>query len=214
MQNKLVITGGIYFCTVPHEVPAETEAGILCGLPRLRRERAEKYMLQNDRLLSAAVWYLLRYAVNDICGLDCFSFPIGVGKSRKPFFEGIDGVHFNLSHCRSAAVCAVDFCPCGTDVEPLRTADPKVVRRVMPGRYDEFMQTAPGRERNEFYTRSWVETESIYKSGIVWVSGALPEDYQYYDFRTEGYFIGLCAKQRNPAVKLKTAEFSRIVNFR
>lgn len=214
----------IYFTSVPVELSAETEAKILSGLPRFRREKAERYARQSDRLLSAAVWYLLRYAVRELCGVDCFALNVGADAKRKPFFEGFDGMHFNVSHCRGrednillsesggAAVCAVDSALCGIDIELLRTAKPEVAKRVMPAKYDELMRLAPGRERDELFTRAWTEAESVYKAGVS-ENGELPEGYGVYRFEKDGCYIALCAKRREAGFELKEVGFEEITRY-
>ena len=51
----------------------------------------------------------------------------------KPYFPSCPSLHFNLSHSRGAAVCALNSLPVGVDVERLRAAP----RRLAQGMADE-----------------------------------------------------------------------------
>lgn len=51
----------------------------------------------------------------------------------KPYFPGYPSLHFNLSHSRGAAVCALHDQPVGIDIERLRPAP----RRLAKGMEDE-----------------------------------------------------------------------------
>ena len=51
----------------------------------------------------------------------------------KPYFPSCPSLHFNLSHSRGAAVCALHSLPVGVDVERLRAAP----RRLAQGMADE-----------------------------------------------------------------------------
>lgn len=76
------------------------------------------------RLLALAAereWGLLR--LPDIARTD----------GGKPYFPGLPGLHFNLSHSHGAAVCALHDQPVGVDVERLRPAP----RRLAAGMDDE-----------------------------------------------------------------------------
>ncbi|MDE6879883.1 MAG: hypothetical protein K2P20_00825 [Oscillospiraceae bacterium] len=65
------------------------------------------------------------------------------GVRGKPFFPSLSGVHFNLSHSRGAAVCALHDAPVGVDVERLRQAP----RRLAAGMEDAaFFRLWTGRE--------------------------------------------------------------------
>jgi 4'-phosphopantetheinyl transferase len=200
----------VYICAIPEGIPRETEALLLGGLPQFRRDKAERYMRSGDRLLSAAAWQLMRYAVRDAAGIDAFSLAVHTDGLRKPRFAENIGVHFNLSHCREAVVCAVSPYPCGVDIEPLRAADPRIARRFMRERYDALMRTAKGAERDEFFTRCWTEAESVYKSGAA--DGVPPEGCGVAHFRHGIYYIALCARAATQAEPIEVAFGKLITN--
>ncbi|MBR5101738.1 MAG: hypothetical protein IK092_01260, partial [Muribaculaceae bacterium] len=71
-----------------------------------RREYALRYRKEHDRRLAIAVYQLLCHGLKAEYGIEelpVFEF----GHHGKPFFVGHPEIHFNFSHCNSAAVCAI-----------------------------------------------------------------------------------------------------------
>lgn len=199
-------SASVYICVLPKELPDGTEARLLDGLPGYRREKAEKYVRNCDRVLSAAAWRLMRYAVRDAFGLDGFALEVRFDGVRKPYFAVETGFHFNVSHCQGAAACAVSTRPCGVDIEPLRAADCDVALRFMPsGDYGALMRMPDGETRDDFYTRSWTEAESVFKSGL------LPESRRVSRFRRDIYYIAVCAEARSGGVRLNDIGFDKLI---
>ena len=48
----------------------------------------------------------------------------------KPFFPGREDLHFNLSHSRDLALCALDGSPVGVDIQIVKEWRPSLLRRV------------------------------------------------------------------------------------
>ena len=81
-----------------------------------RRETALRYVREIDRRLSLAAFLLLQEALEKNYGITeppVLSF----GPCGKPFLRDYPDIHFNLSHCSCAALCAVGDTPVGCDVE-------------------------------------------------------------------------------------------------
>lgn len=88
----------------------------LAAVSQERRIEALRYRQLHDQRQSLAVYLLLCEALKkeyDITERPVFSFhPKG-----KPFLTDYPDIHFNLSHCRHAALCVVDDRPVGCDIE-------------------------------------------------------------------------------------------------
>ena len=81
-----------------------------------RRDLALRYRFELDRRLSLAVYLLLCEGLKKEYGIT--EPPVFVfGPHGKPMLKDYPGIHFNLSHCRRAALCVVDDVPVGCDVE-------------------------------------------------------------------------------------------------
>ncbi len=85
---------------------AEQAEASLRLLPTWRRVRAEKYRMPADRVQSAVAYLLLEELVgadDDKGELPPFSY----GANGKPYVAELPRLHFNMSHCRKAVMCAV-----------------------------------------------------------------------------------------------------------
>jgi len=80
----------------------------------------------------ALAWHLLRLAIQQEFGIE--ELPKVLREERgKPYFPDVPALFFNISHSRSAAVCALHNTPVGIDVEKVRPAP----RRLAAGMEDE-----------------------------------------------------------------------------
>ena len=81
-----------------------------------RRMEALRYRYDKDRRQSLAVYLLLCEGLEKeygITALPQFVF----GHHGKPMLKDYPDIHFNLSHCREAALCVISDQPVGCDVE-------------------------------------------------------------------------------------------------
>ncbi len=81
-----------------------------------RREVALRYVKDDDRRLSLSVYMLLRSALEREYGITVQP-EFDYGPHGKPFLRDYPHIHFNLSHCRGAALCVVGDAPVGCDIE-------------------------------------------------------------------------------------------------
>ena len=91
-------------------------------LPRIsesRRARVLSMKQAQARVQSVLAELLLRHSLQAEYGLAELPI-IETGKKGKPFFPDHPGVHFNLSHCKTAVACALDSAPVGVDVQEIR----------------------------------------------------------------------------------------------
>lgn len=93
--------------------------------------------------------------------------------SGKPFLDGCDAVHFNLSHCKGLAVCLLSPHECGVDAEPKRSLREKVVRRVCSR--SERTALLSEEDKDLFFTRLWTLKEAYVKAVGVGISYPMRE---------------------------------------
>lgn len=129
-------------------------------LPLWRREKALRYFIDSDRRQSIAAWLLLRQACID--NLSLKEVPeIAFQEHGKPFFPSLQDVHFNLSHCREAVICAVDNKPVGVDIECLHPLDEAVMRQVFNEDECDRIKTSDCPETE--FSILWTKKESLLK---------------------------------------------------
>ena len=139
-------------------------------VPPQRRNAAMQYYFLQDRKRSILAYRLLQACIRKEFGLELtpeFTF----GPYGKPSITGHPEIFFSMSHCDTAALCAVDIAPVGADVEnSIETetsllemaCDPKEIRRILSS---EDPQNA--------FAACWTRKESVSKltgTGIAGIS--------------------------------------------
>ena len=95
-----------------------------------RREQALKFKFELGRKTCAAAYLLLCEGLQKEYGITerpVFEY----GEHGKPFIIGHPDIHFNLSHCREAVICAISDRPVGVDVESIREYSDSLARYTM-----------------------------------------------------------------------------------
>lgn len=125
-----------------------------------RRQYALRYRQERDQRLSVAVYRLLHQALLHEYGFHeppLFTYDA----NGKPHLQGHPDIHFSLSHCRHAVVCAVSDEPVGIDIESLDMIDELVADSVMSDR--EKQQIVDAEHVDIAFYRLWTMKESLYK---------------------------------------------------
>lgn len=125
-----------------------------------RRKYALRYRQERDQRLSVAAYRLLHHALIEEYGIEqppLFHYD----ETGKPSLAGYPDVHFSLSHCRHAVVCAVSGEAIGIDIESLDIIDESVVDKVMSAKEQE--QIAAAAHIDIAFYRLWTMKESLYK---------------------------------------------------
>ena len=132
----------------------------LSQISEQRQEQALRFKYEQGQRLCVAAYLLLKEALAEQEGITenpVFEY----GEHGKPFIIGHPELHFNLSHCKEAAVCVLSRRPVGIDVESIGRYRESVVRYAMN---DEELRLIAQAERPEIaFTRLWTKKESLLK---------------------------------------------------
>ncbi len=131
-------------------------------MPPERSRQMTGYARITDRKLCAAAYVLLVYALNKenlFTRLPVF----GYGPNNKPYLANYPGIHFNISHCDGAVVCALSKDPLGIDIEKVEDYDDQMARYICNPMEYEWVTAMPGMEEQRF-TEMWTRKESYVKS--------------------------------------------------
>ncbi|MBR5060762.1 MAG: 4'-phosphopantetheinyl transferase superfamily protein [Prevotella sp.] len=132
----------------------------LAAVSSQRREYALRYRKEQDRRLCLSAYLLLQKALQEAYGIiepPIFSFtPQG-----KPFLKDHSNIHFNLSHCRQAAVCVVSHRPVGIDIESIDAYDPELIAATMSDKEQDMIAKASSPPLA--FIRLWTQKESLLK---------------------------------------------------
>jgi 4'-phosphopantetheinyl transferase len=129
-------------------------------LSEQRRQQALKFKHDQGRKTCAMAYLLLCRALREEYGIsECPLFEYG--EHGKPAIAGRPDIHFNLSHCREAVVCAVADCPVGIDVESIRDFSESLVDYTMNAR--EVAQIRQAADPRREFIRLWTRKEAVLK---------------------------------------------------
>ncbi len=169
----------------------------LAALSPQRREQAMKFKRPQGRLLSAVAYGLLcrglreRYAISELPEL-------GYAEGGKPFIVGHEHIHFNMSHCRQAAVCVLSDEEIGVDIEEIRRFKPSLVSYTMNDAQRQMIAVAEHPEVE--FIRLWTMKEALLKlTGLGLRTDLKTLDLSGYRFTTrvetqKGYVCTVCQK--------------------
>ena len=132
-------------------------------LPHLSLERREKvfsYSFPLDRNGSVIAYLLLRHALKENYGIN-EKVTFKYGNYGKPLLENYPYIHFNLSHCRTAAACIVADSEVGVDVEEIKPVADDVAKRVLTAK--EYAEYKASRRSDELFCEFWTMKESWLK---------------------------------------------------
>ncbi len=133
------------------------------ALPKLssqRREQALRYRFELGRRTSVAAYLLLCEGLRQEYGI--YEPPVfEYNEHGKPSIVGRPDIHFSLSHCKEAAICAVCDHPVGIDVEYIRRYEDSLARYTMNER--ELQQIAADERPDLAFMRLWTQKEAVFK---------------------------------------------------
>lgn len=138
----------------------DVPSALRCVSPQ-RLAHATRYRHEIDRRLSLAVYMLLCEALRNEYGITeppLFDF----GPHGKPVLRNHPDIHFNLSHCRRAALCVVSDRPVGCDIEDVPAELDLDICRYCSNDVEIADILASDNPPLEFFTR-WTRKEAYLK---------------------------------------------------
>ncbi len=129
-------------------------------LPLQRYEQAMRFRSERDRRLSVAVYRLLCRGLREEYGIEeppTFEY----GAHGKPSLAGHPDIHFNMSHCRQAAICVLAPHPVGVDVERFRRYDERLVSFTM--NEEECVKIRQSERPDVEFIKWWTRKEALLK---------------------------------------------------
>ena len=124
-----------------------------------RRQRADRYLKQEDRVRCLVAEAMLRR----IPGFDQEDLARTPG--GKPYLQGNDRLHFNLSHSGRWVALAWGDSPLGIDIEQIQmdAGKEEIARRYFRSDEQAYVFAVPGDERARRFYRVWTMKESYLK---------------------------------------------------
>ena len=125
-----------------------------------RREQALRFKHERGQRTCVLAYLLLKMALRREYGITekpVFEY----GEHGKPMLSGYPHIHFNMSHCREAAICVVSDRPVGVDIESIREYKESLARYTMN---DAEMERILNADRPDVeFIRLWTMKEAVLK---------------------------------------------------
>lgn len=129
-------------------------------LSEQRRNQCLRFKHDQGRKTCAAAYLLLCEGLCKEYGITekpVFEY----GEHGKPSIAGHPEIHFNMSHCKEAAICVLNDKPVGVDIESIRRYSESLARYTMN---DEEMTMIGQAERPDVeFVRLWTLKEAVLK---------------------------------------------------
>ena len=132
----------------------------LAQLSDQRREQALRYKHELGQRTCTAAYLLLCEGLRKEYGITekpLFEY----GEHGKPFIVGHPEIHFNMSHCKEAAICIIADQPVGIDIESIRTFKQTLVDYTM--NEDEICQIQQAERPDVEFIKLWTQKEAVLK---------------------------------------------------
>lgn len=165
----------------------------LNALPAWREGKALQYKKLDDRKRSVLAFVLLQRALREEYGIT--EIPEFVyNEFGKPSLPNLP-IHFSLSHCKDAVVCAVSDHNIGIDVESIMPYNSDVARRVCTAAELEMLEQSANKDVD--FIKLWTIKEAISKYEGMGL--ALPfksikaKKYNVFCQNNSCYCVGICS---------------------
>lgn len=163
-----------------------------------RLQQVEAFKPLQSKKLCAAAYLLLRQGLQEEYGIS-EAVEFEYGEHGKPSLIGYPDIHFNLSHCREAAICVLSDQPVGVDIESIGRQSERLMRYVLSD--EEYEQVKCSSSPDVEFTCFWTKKESMLKltgEGInTDLKLLLPAPYRFTTVVNEerGYVYTLCTAE-------------------
>ena len=131
----------------------------IASLPDWRRRKALAFRFAIDRFTCAEAYLLLKQGLRELYGIEG-DVEFAYGPAGKPSLAGFPGIHFSLSHCRTAVACVISDREVGIDVEEIQY-DEGLAAAVLNSA--ELEQVRLSDDPALAFTSLWTRKESLLK---------------------------------------------------
>ena len=125
-----------------------------------RQQKIDSLRILSDRINSAAVFLILRYALKKEYGIDAlpeFSF----GEKGKPYLNGYNNIYFNLSHSRNSCACIISDKETACDISDKRRISDNTARYFCTA--EEIANAERSDDKNSALVALWTKKECCSK---------------------------------------------------
>lgn len=133
---------------------------VIESLPQQRRDQVLAIKSMNGQRTSAAAYLLLCEGLERGYGIK--EMPVFIyNEHGKPRLKDYPHIHFNMSHCKCAAICAIDNVPVGVDIETIRPYNRRLAQYTMNSKELAIIESSDTPEIE--FIRLWTRKEAVAK---------------------------------------------------
>ena len=191
---------------------------ILLMLPQWRRETAQRFMHNDDKLNCGLSYLLLQYALYKECGFfetEQFDF----GELGKPYLSKHKDIFFSISHCRSAVCCCAGKTEMGVDIQDIRKYSFRTAKRVCTENELTHLDKAENSDR--LFSEIWSVKESVGKmtgkgfgEGFPQIDSLLRiKNKSSSVYEAADYFISLTVKDSFEEIEAEKVDITFLLSF-
>jgi 4'-phosphopantetheinyl transferase len=129
-----------------------------------RQAKLPRFVRREDAYRSLIGETLLRKILMEHYRLRSHEIVFGRNRYGKPYLEGHERIHFNISHSGDWVVYAVDDQPVGIDVERVQSTEVEIAERFFSAEEYADLMAIPEEERMSFFYDLWTLKESFVKA--------------------------------------------------
>lgn len=162
----------VYFFSDFESITSENIDFYISMLPPLRKKKAESYRTFRGKRTCVIAYLLFLYGYRKEYGLkDAPDFEIE--ENGKPYLKNHPEIHFNISHCDKAAICAFSASAIGADIEASRRITPSLINKVCSD--TEIREINESDDKQLTFCRIWTIKEAVAKLSGEGIAGNLKE---------------------------------------
>lgn len=129
-----------------------------------RQDKIRKYGQESGMRLSLYAALTARMGISLLTGIPASRLDFQADSRQKPVCISAPDADFNFSHTRNAVLCCVSSKgPAGADIERLRTAPLKVMRRFFHAQEIEYVTQGQEQEQSLRFFEIWTKKEAYSK---------------------------------------------------
>ncbi len=153
----------IYAVKLDFELREDTYQLLIQKVSAGKRARIEKFARREDKIRCLYAGLLTEYALVRYWNFKKGSISFLTSSFGKPYVEGTNNVHFNVSHSGEWVVCVVDEQPVGIDVERIVPVDLQIAQAYFSNTEKENLFALERSEQLHFFYQLWTLKESFLK---------------------------------------------------
>ena len=205
-------------------------ARCLQNLSSARQRKASSFYFEKDRLLSAAAGVVLDFGLKHY-GLSEKEVCMAYNPFEKPYLPGRTGLHFNLSHSGTKAICSFSDCEVGADIEEISGRHTALTKSICTEEEAGYLSLLEKEEYTAAFFRIWTAKEAFLKcigkglsvslrelnttpfgTPLKILQNCCPGDFFFRNYDCPGYQITVCARHDSFADNLIAADLSEILH--